>query len=71
MLTSGVIDSHNTSELERTQVEMPEFDGAPEGFKEVLGEGTIVAKKTRPMIHAVSTITKLKRRFLGVGTKRR
>ncbi len=69
LLTSGVSDSHTTWELGRTYVEMPDFDGTPEGFKEALAQGTIVAKKTNPLIHVVSTATKLKRRFLGGGRR--
>ena len=58
LLTSGVSDSHTTMELGRTYVEMPDFDGTPEGFKLALAQGTIVSKRTSPLIHVVTTLTK-------------
>ena len=65
LLTSGVSDAHTTIELGRTYVTMPEFDGTPEGFKAALAQGTIHARKTTPLIHVATTMTKLKRRLFG------
>ncbi|MCI0438341.1 MAG: PHP domain-containing protein [Chloroflexi bacterium] len=65
LLVSGVSDSHTALELGRTYVEMPEFDGTPEGFKESLAQATIVARKMNPLIHVVTRFTKMKKRFLG------
>ena len=65
LLTSGVSDAHTTYELGRTYVEMPEFDGTPEGFLASLSEGKIVGKRTTPLIHVLTTFTKVKRRLLG------
>ena len=65
LLTSGVSDAHTTYELGRTYVEMPEFDGTPEGFLAALAEGRIVGRRTSPLIHVVTTLTKVKRRLLG------
>ena len=65
LLTSGVSDSHTPIELGRTYVMMPEFDGTPQGFKEALSQGTIRGRKMTPLIHAVTTITKIKKRLLG------
>ena len=65
LLTSGVSDAHSPIELGRTYVEMPEFDGTPEGFKQALSQGTIVARKMSPLIHFVSTFVKVKKRILG------
>ena len=64
LLASGVSDAHTTLELGRTYVEMPEFDGSPEGFKKALAAGRIAARRTSPLIHVVSTLTKLKRKLL-------
>lgn len=69
LLTSGVSDAHTTYELGRTYVEMPEFDGTPDGFLAALAEGKIVGKRTTPLIHVLTTLTKVKRRLLG-GTRR-
>ena len=71
LLTSGVTDAHTTLELGRTYVEMPEFDGTPEGFKEALAKGTIVGRRMNPMIHLVTTITKLKKRLTGARARAR
>ena len=65
LLTSGVSDAHTTLELGRTYVEMPEFDGTPEGFKEALTQGKIVANRTTPLIHVVASLVKIKKRLLG------
>ena len=65
LLTSGVSDAHTPMELGRTYVEMPEFDGTPEGFKEALARGKIVGRRTNPLIHVVSTFIKVKKRLLG------
>ena len=65
LLVSGVSDSHTPIELGRTYVEMPEFDGTPEGFKAALAQGTIHARKMTPLIHAVTTMTKIKKRVFG------
>lgn len=64
LLTSGVSDAHTPMELGRTYVTMPEFDGTPEGFKAALAQGTIHGRKMTPLIHAVTTFTKLKKRLL-------
>ena len=63
LVGSGVSDAHTTVELGRTYVEMPEFDGTPEGFKRALAEGTIVGRRTNPLIHVVTTLTRLKKRL--------
>ena len=65
LLASGVSDAHTTLELGRTFVEMPEFDGTPDGLKAALAQGRIVARRTSPLIHVVSTLTKVKRRLFG------
>jgi predicted metal-dependent phosphoesterase TrpH len=65
LLTSGVSDAHTLIELGRTYVVMPEFDGTPEGFKRALAEGTIVGRRMSPLIHVLTTLTRLKRRLTG------
>ena len=64
LLASGVSDAHTTIELGRTYVDMPVFDGTPEGFKTALAQGTIHGRKMTPLIHAVTTFTKIKKRLL-------
>jgi len=71
LLTSGVSDAHTTYELGRTYVEMPEFDGTPEGFKHALSQGTIVGHRTNPLIHILTTFTKLKKRLIFTPKHRR
>ena len=65
LLTSGVSDAHTPMELGRTYVDMPDFDGTPEDFKRALAQGTIVARKTSPLIHVLTALTKVKRRVFG------
>ena len=63
LLTSGVSDAHTTMELGRTYVEMPDFDGTPEGFKLALSKGKIVGRRTSPLIHIVTSLTKIRTRL--------
>ena len=65
LLTSGVSDAHTLIELGRTYVLMPEFDGTPDGFKQALAQGTIVGRRMSPLIHVLTTLTKLKKRLTG------
>jgi predicted metal-dependent phosphoesterase TrpH len=65
LVASAVSDAHIPLELGRTYVEMPEFDGTPEGFLEALSQGSIVANRTSPLVHILTTWTKLKRRLAG------
>ena len=67
LLASGVSDAHTPMELGRTYVEMPEFDGTPEGFKEALAQATIVGRRMNPLIHVLTTFTKVKKRVLRTG----
>lgn len=69
LLTSGVSDAHTTMELGRTYVEMPEFDGTPDGLKRALAEGTIVGRRMTPLIHVLTTLTKLKKRLARAPTR--
>lgn len=64
LLSSAVSDAHTPMELGRTYVDMPEFDGSPEGFKRSLAQGTIHGRKTSPLIHVLTTFTKIKKRLL-------
>ncbi len=61
---SGVSDAHTVGELGRTYVEMPEFDGTPEGFMQALAQGRIVGHQSTPLVHAATTFIKLKKRLL-------
>lgn len=65
LLTSGVSDAHTLIELGRTYVSMPDFDGTPDGFKQALAQGTIVGRRMSPLVHVLTTLTKLKRRLTG------
>ena len=67
LLASGVSDAHTPMELGRTYVEMPEFDGTPEGFKESLAQARIFGRRMNPLIHALTTFIKVKKRVLRTG----
>ncbi len=64
LLTSGVSDAHTAIELGRTFVTMPEFDGSPRGFLESLSQGEIHARKMSPLIHIVTSLTKIRKKML-------
>ena len=63
LLTSGVSDAHTIMELGRTYIEMPGFDGTPDGFKIALSNGEIVSRRMNPLIHIVTTFTKIKKKL--------
>ena len=67
LLSSGVTDSHTAMEVGRTYVEMPEFDGTPEDFKKALAEGRVVGRRMSPLIHVLTTLTRLRKRLVGTG----
>ena len=69
LLASGVSDAHTPIELGRTYVEMPEFDGTPEGFKQALSQGRIVGRRITPLIHVLTTFVKIRKRILGKGRR--
>ncbi len=64
-ITSGVTDAHTTMEIGRTYVEMPEFDGSPEDFLRALAAGRIVGRRMSPLVHVLTTLTKIKKRIKG------
>ena len=64
LLASAVTDSHTPMELGRTYVELPDFDGTPDGFKEALAGARLVARRISPLIHVATTLTKIKKRVL-------
>ena len=67
LVASGVSDAHTTMELGRTYIEIPEFDGTPEGLKSAVAQGAIVGVRTSPLIHVVTTLTKVRKRLLKRG----
>jgi hypothetical protein len=56
-------DAHSLWELGTAYVEMPEFDGTPEGFLQALRQGRIVARRSNPLIHLVSRWAVMMRRL--------
>ncbi len=63
LLVSGVSDAHTTKELGRTYVEMREFDGTPQDFKEALAGATIVGHRSGPWVHVKTSLTKLRKKL--------
>ncbi len=63
LLRSAVSDAHTPYELGRAYVEMREFDGTPGDFIAALADGRTVGRRTTPLIHGLTTLTKLKRRL--------
>ena len=65
LLKSGVSDSHTHIELGRTYVIMPEFERNAGGIHGCAGPGDYPGRKMTPLIHAVTTFTKIKKRLMG------
>ena len=65
ILTTAVSDAHTLIEIGRTYVCVDKFDGSPEGLKDSLFSGTLVTNPINPLIHVLTTSTKIIKR-LGV-----
>ena len=63
ILTSAVSDSHTPVEVGRTYVELPDFDGTPAGLREALAQGNQVCRPITPMIHFLTSLTKVQKRL--------
>ncbi len=55
-------DAHSPWELGTTYVEMPDFEG-PQEFLEALRQGRVVGRRANPLVHAISTLAKLRWRL--------
>ena len=64
-LASAVSDAHTSLELGRTYMELPEFDGTSAGFKEALAQARLVTRPITPLIHVLTTLTKVWKRVNG------
>jgi len=66
LLVAAVSDAHSLREIGSTYMEMPEFDGTAEGFKEALAQGRMVGRRVGLPTRFASTYNKLlKRLFAG------
>ena len=63
LVAASVSDSHTPLELGRTYMEVPEFDGMPEGFMEALSKATMVSKRTHHILRLATVYVKLKRKL--------
>ena len=63
ILTSAVSDSHTPVEVGRTYVDIPDFDGTPAGLREALAQGNLVRRQITPLIHLLTTFTKIRKRM--------
>ena len=61
LVAAAVSDSHTPLELGRTFMEMPEFDGTPEGFKRSLLEARLVTKRANHVLRFTTVYIKLRR----------
>lgn len=61
----AVSDAHTLRELGRTYVRMPGFDGTPEGLIRSLGNGTVMRRRSSPLVHFASSYSRVHRRLFG------
>lgn len=64
LVAAAVSDAHTPGELGHAYVEMPDFDGGPSEFKRALAEAKLVGRRTTPLIHVLTTYTKIAKRLL-------
>ena len=70
ILTSAVSDSHTLIEMGRTYVEMPDFDGTPQGFLHSLSQGELVRRQITPLVHFLTTFTKNQKKLARLWRRR-
>lgn len=63
LAVSAVSDAHTIREVGWTYVEMLEFDGTPEGFLASLRQGTLVTRRSSPLVHLTTTYLKFRRKL--------
>lgn len=60
LIAAAVSDSHTPLELGRTYMEVPEFDGTPQGLKDALSQARLVPRKAHHILRLTSVWAKLK-----------
>ena len=63
LLAAAVSDSHTPLELGRTYMEIPEFDGTPEGFKDALSRARLITRRANHILRLTTVYMKLRRLF--------
>ena len=63
LVAAAVSDSHTPLELGRTYMEVEEFDGTPEGFKDALTRATLISRRANQVLRLTTVYIKLKRMF--------
>jgi hypothetical protein len=66
ILTTSVSDSHTLTEIGRNYMEIPEFDGTPDSFIKALASGKPTTNKITPLIHVLTTLTKVQKKTLHI-----
>ena len=67
LVAASVSDSHTSLELGRTYMEVPDFDGTPEGFKDALAQASLVTRRANQVLRLTTVYVKLKRYFMPWG----
>ena len=63
LVASAVSDSHTPLELGRTYMEVPEFDGTPQGFKDALSKARLVTRRANRILRLTTVYIKMIRLF--------
>lgn len=63
IISSAVSDSHTLMEIGRTYMNVPQFDGTPIGLMESLESAELICRPINPMIHVLTTMTKIMKRL--------
>ena len=69
LLKGAGSDAHSTMELGQVHIEMPTFDSV-ETFKDSLRHAKIRGRRSNPLVHVVTTLTKWKRKYVSSRSKR-
>ena len=65
LVAAAVSDSHTALELGRTYMEIPEFDGTAQGFKQALSQAKLVTRRANQILRLTTVYVKF-RRALGL-----
>jgi predicted metal-dependent phosphoesterase TrpH len=66
IITASVSDSHTLFEIGRTYMDLPDHDHTPAGFLDSLSNANAVCRKTTPLIHLLTTLTKTRNKLKGL-----
>jgi predicted metal-dependent phosphoesterase TrpH len=61
----AVSDAHHPLEVGRTYTLLPFYEGTPESLRAAMREATLVCRPSSPLVHLITAVNRVLRRFGG------